>query len=112
MRKTLWVIGFLLAFGLATLASSAATNFAGTWSLDKTKSQGLSTRMQNADSVIWTITQDANTISIDSKVTGGQPPAGGGGGASAGCGIGRGPAGGGGAAGTTAPRLSAGAQRC
>jgi len=60
------------------LASSATApaNFAGTWKLDKEKSQGLDQRMQNAESVVWTITQDDKQITIDSKVTAGQPPAG------------------------------------
>ncbi|HVS21779.1 MAG TPA: hypothetical protein VHD88_08010 [Pyrinomonadaceae bacterium] len=91
MRRVFLITGLMTAFALAVLAVTAAApaNFAGTWALDKTKSQGLSQRMQNADSVVWTITQDGKTISIDSKVTGGQPPAGGGGG----MGGGRGPAG-------------------
>lgn len=76
MRKFFLIAGLMTAFVLATLVSSAAANFAGTWSLDKTKSQGLSQGMMNAESVIWTITQDDKQITIDSKVTGGQPPAG------------------------------------
>ena len=89
MKRLFLIAGLMTAFGLAVLAASAASpvNFAGTWALDKTKSTGLSTRLQNADSVTWTITQDDKQISIDTKVTGGQPPAGGGGGQ------GRGPAG-------------------
>jgi hypothetical protein len=90
MRKVFLIAGLMTAFALATLASSAAANFAGTWNLDKTKSTGLSQRLQGADSVTWTITQDANTISIDQKVTGGQPPAGGGGGTGGGGGMGGG----------------------
>jgi hypothetical protein len=90
MRKVFLIAGLMTAFAVAVVASSAAANFAGTWTLDKTKSQGLSPRMAGADSVVWTITQDGGTISIDSKVTGGQPPAGGGGG---GMGGGRPPAG-------------------
>ena len=94
MRKVFLITGLMTAFGLAVLAASAAApaNFAGTWTLDKTKSQGLSPRMQGADSVTWTITQDDKTTSIDQKVTGGQPPAGGGPGGG-GMGGGRGPAG-------------------
>ena len=74
MKKAFWTIGLLSAFALVALASSTVkpANFAGTWNLDKTKSQGLDQRMQNA-SVIWTITQDEKQISIDSKVT--VPPA-------------------------------------
>ena len=84
MKRVFLIGGLMTAFGVAVLAASAAAaNFAGTWSLDKTKSQGLSQGMMNAESVIWTITQDDKQISIDSKVTGGQapatPPAGGGG---------------------------------
>ena len=78
MRKAFLIAGLMAAFAFAVLAVSAAApaNFAGTWTLDKTKSQGLDPRMQNAESVIWTITQDDKQISIESKVTGGQPPAG------------------------------------
>ena len=77
MRKAFWVFGFLSAFALVALASSAVkpANFAGTWNLDKEKSQGLDQRMQNA-SVTWTITQDDKQISIDSKVTAAPPAAG------------------------------------
>jgi hypothetical protein len=84
MRKVFLIAGLMTAFAVAVVASSAAANFAGTWSLDKTKSQGLSQRMAGADSVTWTITQDDKTISIDQKVTGGQPPTGGGGGGTGG----------------------------
>ena len=88
MRKVFLIAGLMTAFAVAVVASSAAANFAGTWTLDKTKSQGLSQGMMNAESVVWTITQDDKTISIDSKVTGGQPPAGGGGGGGRGGGMG------------------------
>jgi hypothetical protein len=46
--------------------------------LDKSKSQNLSQRVQNTESISWTITQTDKTISIDEKVTGG-PNMGGGG---------------------------------
>ncbi|SRR6266436_7239136 len=96
MRRLFLIAGLMTAFGLAIVAASAfaPANFAGTWSLDKTKSQGLSQGMMNAESVIWTITQNDKQISIDSKVTGGQPQAGGpGSGGGGGMGGGRGPAG-------------------
>ena len=69
-----------LAIVVATSAQNKA-NFAGSWALDKAKSQGLSQGMQNAESVTWTITQDNKQISIDSKVVAGQSsaPSGGGG---------------------------------
>ncbi|HVQ38380.1 MAG TPA: hypothetical protein VMS31_12650 [Pyrinomonadaceae bacterium] len=98
MRKFGMISALIITCALVALAVAPAANFAGTWALDKAKSQGLSPRMQGADSVTWTITQDDKTISIDQKVTGGQPPAGGGpggggGGGGGGMGGGRGPAG-------------------
>jgi hypothetical protein len=67
---------------LTLVAQAAAPNFAGTWTLDKSKSQGLSQRIQGADSVQWVITQTDKELTIEEKVTGGQM--GGGGGAPAG----------------------------
>jgi hypothetical protein len=78
MRKILFAISLMgaLTFALAVSAAVPA-NFAGTWNLDKAKSQGLSPRLQGADSVSWVITQTDKQISIETKITGGQPPAGG-----------------------------------
>lgn len=102
MKRLFLIAGLATAFLLLVVAASAqkAANFAGTWNLDKAKSQGLNPRIQGADSVTWTITQDDKTIAIDQKVAGGQPPAGGGGGGTgggggAGGGGGRGMGGGG-----------------
>lgn len=78
MRKLVLAIVALGAMVFALAVSAAApTSFAGNWGLDKGKSQNLSQRLQGADSVTWVITQDDKTISVDKKVTGGQPPAGG-----------------------------------
>lgn len=73
MRKLLCALSLIsaLVFSLAVHAA-APTSFAGTWTLDKSKSQGLSQRIQGVDSVVWTITQTDKTITIDEKVTGGQ----------------------------------------
>ncbi|MEO8434596.1 MAG: hypothetical protein ABI596_06850 [Pyrinomonadaceae bacterium] len=78
MKKVLTVLGLMMALALVALAASAVApaSFAGTWKLDKEKSQGLDPRMQNAESVVWTITQDDKQITVDSKMTAGQPPAG------------------------------------
>jgi len=92
MKRLFLIAGIIAAFLLVVLSASAQKgNFAGSWRLDKSKSQGLSQRMQGADKVTWTITQDAKTISIDSKVEGGQAPQGGapGGGGGGGTGGGR-----------------------
>jgi len=92
MKRLFMTAGLTAAFLLVVVTASAQNaNFAGTWSLDKAKSQGLSQRDQGADKVTLTITQDATTIALDRKVEGGQPPQGGGGGM--GGGGGRGPAG-------------------
>ncbi len=87
MKRLFVLAAFVFIAAIAANAQNKA-NFAGTWGLDKEKSQGLSQRMQGADKVTWTITQDAKTISIDSKVEGGQPPQGGGGGGGRGMGMG------------------------
>jgi hypothetical protein len=80
MRKILGALSLssALIFALAVHAAAPA-NFAGTWTLDKSKSQGLNRRMQGADSVTWTITQTDKTITIEEKLTGGQMGGGGGG---------------------------------
>lgn len=97
MKRLFLIAGLAAAFLLLVVAASAQkASFGGTWNLDKSKSQGLSPRIQGADSVTWTITQDDKTISIDQKVTGGQPAGGGGGaggGGAMGGGGGRGPGG-------------------
>jgi len=90
MRKMLCALGMMSALVLALAVHAAApANFGGTWTLDKSKSQGLNQRQQNAESVSWVITQTDKEITIEEKITGGapmngggtgQPPAGGGGG--------------------------------
>ena len=81
MRKLLYAFGLTSALVFALAAHAAAPNFAGTWTLDKSKSQGLSQRVQNAESVSWVITQTEKDITIEEKITGG---GGQGGGAAAG----------------------------
>jgi hypothetical protein len=84
MRKLLCALSLIsaLVFSLAVHAAAPPANFAGTWTLDKSKSQGLSQRIQGVDSIVWTIAQTDKTITIEEKVTGGQggpggpPPAG------------------------------------
>ena len=68
-----------LIFALAVHAA-APVSFAGNWTLDKSKSQGLSPRMQGADSVSWQINQTEKEITIEEKVAGGQMAGGPGGG--------------------------------
>ena len=74
MKRLFMIAGLMAAFLLVVVTASAQNaNFAGTWSLDKAKSQGLSQRMQGADKVTLTITQDAKTISLDQKVEAASP---------------------------------------
>src|SRR6185503_6149555 len=81
MRKLVYAFGLTSALVFALAAQAAAPNFAGTWTLDKSKSQGLSQRVQNAESVSWVITQTDKEITVEEKIQGGGgpggPPAGG-----------------------------------
>jgi len=79
MRKLIYAFGLTSALVFALAAQAAAPNFAGTWTLDKSKSQGLSPRIQNAQSVSWIITQTDKDITIEEKITGGGGPGGPGG---------------------------------
>jgi len=92
MKRIFVIAGLATAFLLLVVAASAQkANFAGTWMLDKAKSQGLSQRMMGADKVTLAITQDDKTITLDPpKIEGGQPPQGGGGGNGGGGGRGMG----------------------
>lgn len=78
MRKLLYAFGLTSALVFALGAQAAAPNFAGTWTLDKSKSQGLSQRVQNAESVSWVIAQTDKDITIEEKIAGGGGPGGGG----------------------------------
>jgi hypothetical protein len=93
MRKLLYAFGLTsaLVFAMAAHAAAPPPNFAGTWTLDKSKSQGLSQRMQNVESASWVITQTDKEISIEEKITGGTPPAGAAGAPGGGPGQGGGP---------------------
>jgi len=83
MRKLLYAFGLTSALVFALAAQAAAPNFAGTWTLDKSKSQGLSQRVQNAESVSWVVTQTDKDITVEEKIVGGGGPGGPGGGAGA-----------------------------
>ena len=73
MKRMLMTAGLLavLSAGLAA-AVAPPPDYAGTWVLDKAKSQGLQGRMAEAD-VTWVVTQDEKQLSLDTKVSmGGQ----------------------------------------
>lgn len=54
---------------------AAATDFSGTWMLDKAKSEGLQGRSANLDQT-WVVTQDAKTFNVEATFSGGDqtPP--------------------------------------
>jgi hypothetical protein len=76
MRKLIYAFGLTSALVFALAAHAAAPNFAGTWTLDKSKSQGLNPRWESAESVKWNVTQDDKQITVEEKVTGGGPGSG------------------------------------
>jgi hypothetical protein len=73
MKRLVLIAGLMTAFVLAVVAvgASGGVNFAGTWNLDKAKSQGLDQRMENAESVACVIAQDDKTLTMEWKITGG-----------------------------------------
>lgn len=90
MKRLFLVAGLMSALAMAVVAAGASggANFAGTWTLNKARSQGLDQRLENAESVTCVISQDDKTLTMEWKITGGQA-----GGPGSGGGGGRGPAG-------------------
>lgn len=71
-----------LMIGVAVVSAQKGANFAGTWALDKAKSQ-LQGPMQNVEGITWTVTQDDKELKREQQIAGappaGGPPGGGGG---------------------------------
>jgi hypothetical protein len=94
MRKIVFATALVAAMMFTFAVSAAAPpSFAGTWTLDKSKSQNLGRRQQGADSVVWTIAQNDKQLTIEEKITGGEMAGGGPGGGGGGGGRGFGPVG-------------------
>jgi len=53
--------------------SAAPANFAGTWMLDKAKSEGMQGQVANLDQT-WVVTQDAKTLAVEKSFSGGDQP--------------------------------------
>lgn len=53
--------------------SAAPANFAGTWALDKAKTEGLQGQMASVDQT-WVVTQDAKTFTVEKTFSGGEQP--------------------------------------
>ncbi len=68
MKKIILAVTVVGVFALGLgLASAAPANFAGTWVLDKAKSEGLQGPMATADQT-WVVTQDDKQLSYEAKV--------------------------------------------
>jgi hypothetical protein len=55
---------------MVVTVAAAGTNFAGTWVLDKSKSEGLQRGMDTAQSITMVVTQDDKQIITETKVVG------------------------------------------
>lgn len=71
MKKTFVYGAMLCAVMIAVSATSAATDFSGTWVVDKSKSTGLSQRAMEGGDIVWTVTQTDKEITIESPGRGG-----------------------------------------
>ncbi len=60
-------------------ADADTTNFAGTWVLDKSKSENLLRQFENGDSYTMIVTQDEHQLTVETKLEGGERPEGTGG---------------------------------
>lgn len=93
MKRTLAVCGALVMLAAIASAQSKGANFAGTWELDKGKSQLPQMQADMIQSLTWTVTQDDKQVSREQKMErnpNAAPPGGGGGGGGRGGGMGGG----------------------
>jgi len=86
------VCALLLAMAAMAAAQSKGANFAGTWSLDKSKSQLPQMMAHRVQGGTWTVTQDDKQLTREQKLdmAEGAGPGGGGGGGGRGGGMGGG----------------------
>ena len=59
----------VLLAGVMSVSAAAPASFAGTWALDKAKSEGLPPNAAALESLTLTVTQDAQQLTVDSKAT-------------------------------------------
>jgi len=75
MRRLNLGLALLTAFAFVLVVNAApAPNFAGTWVLDKSKTQNLPRQWENAASVTMDIKQDDKQITVETKAEGSQFP--------------------------------------
>jgi len=72
MKRFLAISSVICLLVLAAQAGAPA-NFSGTWSLDKSKSEGLQGRMAQAD-ITMTVTQDAKQLTVETSYSGSDMP--------------------------------------
>lgn len=65
MKKTFIYSAMLCAVLIAVATAAAATNFSGTWVVDKSKSEGLNPRAMEGGDITWTITQTDKEITVE-----------------------------------------------
>jgi hypothetical protein len=74
MKRSLVLLSLLSVLMVGFWSVSAApANFAGTWALDKAKSEGLQGGMANLDQT-WVVAQDAKTFTVEASFSGGEQP--------------------------------------
>lgn len=74
MKRSLVFMSLFCALMVGVWSVSAApANFAGTWVLDKAKSEGLQGPMASIDQT-WVVTQDAKTFTVEASFSGGDQP--------------------------------------
>ena len=75
MRKTIPTLAFLSALACVLVVNAAPPpNFAGTWVLDKSKTQNVPRQWENATSVTLEIKQDDKQVTLETKAEGSQFP--------------------------------------
>jgi hypothetical protein len=92
MKRALTICGLLCALmiGVAAVSAQKGANFAGTWELDKSKSQLSQRQADSIKSATWTVTQDDKQLTSEQKIERVEGGGGGGGGRGRGFGMGSG----------------------
>lgn len=91
MKRALAVCCFVTIMAIGAIAQSKGANYAGTWELDKAKSQ-LPEMMQAIEGMTWTVTQTDQELTRTQQIAGAMAgPGGGGGGRGGGRGMGNQP---------------------
>ena len=70
MKRALTICGLFCALmiGVANVSAQKGANFAGTWELDKAKSQLSQREADSIKSSTWTVTQTDNQITAEQKI--------------------------------------------